>query len=95
MIFDQKIDAEEALKRNLVTRIIPHENFHQESEKIVQQLSQLPAESLRVNKNLLRDFHRENLLKVNKNESRMLKSRWLSADCQNALKNFAQRKSKL
>lgn len=92
LIFNKKLMVEEALDRNLVTRVIPHENFQNEAERYVKTISELPPDSLRVNKTLLRDVHRDALLATNAHECRILKMRWLSAECQEAIKSFMSRK---
>ncbi|KAL3111393.1 hypothetical protein niasHT_019623 [Heterodera trifolii] len=93
LLFDKKMSAEEALERNLVSRVIPNNSFGTETERMVNSLASLPPESLRLNKSLLRDVHRDALLAVNTRECALLKSRWLSDECQNALRKFMTRKS--
>jgi len=53
----------------------------------------LPPESLKVNKQLLRNVHKDALLSVCKHECAVLKQRWLSVECQQALQKFASRKT--
>ncbi|KAL7077000.1 hypothetical protein ACQ4LE_004056 [Meloidogyne hapla] len=93
LLFDKKLTASEAYDRNLVTRIIPHNNFYEETERLVSSLSELPPESLKVNKQLLRNVHKDVLLRVCKHECAVLKQRWLSVECQQALQKFASRKT--
>ncbi|KAI1728604.1 enoyl-CoA hydratase/isomerase domain-containing protein [Ditylenchus destructor] len=92
LLFGKKLTAEEAFDRNLVSQVIPHEQFQQESENKIRQLSQLPPESLRLNKQIVREAHKERLLNTNIAECKLLKSRWLSAECQKALQDFMTRK---
>lgn len=93
LLFDKKLTAAEAYERNLVTRIIPHNSFYEETERLVSRLSELPPESLKVNKQLLRNVHKDALLSVCKHECAVLKQRWLSVECQQALQKFASRKT--
>lgn len=92
LIFDKKVSALEALERNLVTQVIPHGQFHKEAEERIVKLSQLPPESLRLNKCLLRSSHKEDLLKVNVAECRLIETRWVSSECLQALQKFAGRR---
>nr|CAD2124120.1 unnamed protein product [Meloidogyne enterolobii] len=93
LLFDKKLTAAEAYERNLVTSIIPHNSFYEETERLVSRLSELPPESLKVNKQLLRNVHKDALLRVCKHECAVLKQRWLSVECQQALQKFASRKT--
>ncbi|CAK5031674.1 unnamed protein product [Meloidogyne enterolobii] len=93
LLFDKKLTAAEAYERNLVTSIIPHNSFFEETERLVSRLSELPPESLKVNKQLLRNVHKDALLRVCKHECAVLKQRWLSVECQQALQKFASRKT--
>lgn len=92
LLFGKKLTAEEALERNLVSQVVPHTQFQQELESKIRQLSQLPPESLRLNKKIIRDAHKERLLSTNIAECKLLKSRWLSKECQKALQDFMLRK---
>lgn len=94
LLFDKKITAKEAQVRNLVTTIIENNSFREEADQLVSKLAELPPESLRVNKQLIRHVHRENLLSVCKHECAVLKQRWLSEECQKALQKFKSRKHK-
>lgn len=92
LLFNRKLTAEEAVERNLVARVVPHSRWEAETERLVEELSQLPPESLRLNKCLLREAHKERLLEVNRKECKLLKGRWLSKECLEALAKFTQRK---
>lgn len=52
-------------------------------------------QSLAVSKQLLRSMEKEKLHAVNSKECEVLKERWLSDECLNAIVSFFQRKSKL
>ncbi|KAF7638954.1 ACB domain-containing protein [Meloidogyne graminicola] len=93
LLFDKKISPAEAYERNLVTRVIPHNNFFEETERLISNISELPPDSLRVNKQLIRNVHKDKLLHVCKHECLILKQRWLSEECQKALQKFATRKT--
>ncbi|KAK0400889.1 hypothetical protein QR680_015502 [Steinernema hermaphroditum] len=88
LMFGQKLSAQEALERNLVSEMIPAGSFAMESEKRVAALSQFPPESLRLNKVLIRDVHRSALHTANTRECKLLVKRWQSAECAAAIQKF-------
>uniref|UniRef100_A0A1I7Y4T4 ACB domain-containing protein n=1 Tax=Steinernema glaseri TaxID=37863 RepID=A0A1I7Y4T4_9BILA len=94
LLFGKKLTANEAFDRGLVTEVIPDKSFAVEAEKRVAAYSELPPESLRLNKILLRDINREALHKANNLECKLLHDRWQSAECAAALQKFMTRKNK-
>uniref|UniRef100_A0A915CZR7 Enoyl-CoA delta isomerase 2, mitochondrial n=1 Tax=Ditylenchus dipsaci TaxID=166011 RepID=A0A915CZR7_9BILA len=62
LLFGKKLTAEEALDRNLVAQVIPHAQFHEEAERKVASMSELPPESLRLNKSLVESVIRKSCL---------------------------------
>ncbi|KAK0395667.1 hypothetical protein QR680_001383 [Steinernema hermaphroditum] len=94
LLFGKKLSAHEALERNLVSEVVPDKTFAAEAEKRVFAYSQLPPESLRLNKVLVRDINRAALHKANDLECKLLVERWQSAECAAALQKFMTRKSK-
>jgi len=93
LLFNKKLTAHEALERNLFARVVPSADFRSETERYVNSLADLPPESLRLNKKLLRDINRQALLNTNITECALLKSRWLSSECQEAIQRFLKRKN--
>ena len=61
----KKISAQTAKDYGLINEVVPDNEFLTQSQKAAELFSQLPPESLRINKTLLRSFHKDQLLKVN------------------------------
>jgi len=95
LYFGRKIDAVEAEKLGLVTRVIPHQDI----DSIWTELrnhANLPSPSLFHCKHLIRDFDKLTLHKVNKKECSMLIERWSSPQAFEAVsKMFLKKKNKL
>ena len=54
LCFDQKIDAEEAKQRGLVTNVFPHTNFKAECMRRLNLFATKPASTLEATKRLIR-----------------------------------------
>ncbi|VDK52102.1 unnamed protein product [Anisakis simplex] len=93
LLFGRKLTALEAMERNLVNQVIPASSFLSEASKLVTAYSNLPPESLRLNKQILRSVHKERLLQCNKHEVKLLTERWLSEECMQAILKFMKRKN--
>lgn len=91
LIFGQKISAHEALERNLVNRVVSADSSAAEFQDIVDYVLRLPSDPLRLNKSLLRSVHKQALLLFNENEVNLLKQRWMSKECTDAINNFLQK----
>ncbi|KAJ1346589.1 hypothetical protein KIN20_001417 [Parelaphostrongylus tenuis] len=91
LILNKKITAQEAFDRGLVNEIVPHDEFETKAAAVVKQHSSLPPESLRVNKMLLRSFHKDMLTKVNEAECKTICERWQSKECASAIAAFLSR----
>ncbi|GMR50424.1 hypothetical protein PMAYCL1PPCAC_20619 [Pristionchus mayeri] len=94
LLMGRKLGAAEAAHLGLVSMVIPHEKFEHEAWKEVEMMASLPPESLRLNKILLRNIHREALIKANDAETKLIVERWQSKECANAIANFMTRKQK-
>ena len=94
LIFNRKLNAQEAFDRNLVTEIIPHSEFQLKSWQKIEAFSKLPKESLLASRGLLRDEHKELLRTVNKKEVDTLVGRWSSAEFVKVIMEFWQPKVK-
>ena len=92
LVCEKKISAEEALERNLVTEVIPHENFHKVCQERLALLASLPPKSVMYGKALMRQQHKEKLHEVNKAECDRLVERWTSEECISAVMKFLSRK---
>lgn len=95
LLFNKKINAEEAFDRGLISEIIPKENFITEIESRIKKLAKLPKDSLIYSKQLIRGLDRDILHKVNENECKILCERWQSPEFSKVIMSFLQRKSAL
>ncbi|XP_068959660.1 enoyl-CoA delta isomerase 2 isoform X4 [Petaurus breviceps papuanus] len=95
LIFGRKLTAQEACARGLVTEVFPDSTFQKEVWTRLKAYSQLPPKTMMVSKQLIRSFEKETLHRINVEECAVLRERWVSEDCLNALVNFMNRKSKL
>ncbi|KJH47707.1 enoyl-CoA hydratase/isomerase family protein [Dictyocaulus viviparus] len=91
LIFNKKLSAQEAFERGLVNEIVPYEEFETRAAAVVNHHSSLPSESLRINKMLLRSFHKDLLTKVNEIECKTICERWQSKECASAISAFLSR----
>ncbi|XP_005104182.1 enoyl-CoA delta isomerase 2 isoform X2 [Aplysia californica] len=92
LIFNKKINAQEAFDRNLVSEVIPHDKFQEETAKRIEQYSKFPPQSMRLSKVLNRSSELETLRRVNEAEAELLEERWQSQECMNAIMAFFARK---
>ncbi|KHN83331.1 Enoyl-CoA delta isomerase 2, mitochondrial [Toxocara canis] len=92
LLFGRKLTAIEAMERNLVNEVIPASSFLKEAATRVTAYSNLPPESLRLNKQILRSVHKERLMQCNKREVELLAQRWQSDECIQAIQSFMSRK---
>ena len=90
ILFNEKINAETALRSGLVAEI------YDEPEKVlkkVEKFAKNPAKSLLYSKQLTKTAEKVDYLKsVNRAEGERLRERWASEDCFNAIVNFMSRK---
>ncbi|UYV75948.1 ECI2 [Cordylochernes scorpioides] len=91
LMLNYKMKAKEAYECGLVSELLPHENFASEFAQRLQQIAQLPAESLRCAKRPAQELEKELLHKINAKECEQLVERWQSDDCMAALAKFFQR----
>ncbi|XP_074908246.1 enoyl-CoA delta isomerase 2 isoform X7 [Buteo buteo] len=95
LLFNKKLTAAEACAQGLVTEVFPDRTFQKEVWARLEAYASLPKNSLAVSKQLLRSMEKEKLHEVNSKECEVLKERWLSDECINAIVSFFQKKSKL
>jgi len=85
LLFNNKINAEEAYRAGLVSRIFPQASFQEDAWKLVREYAQLPLKSLMYSKALIRGRERELYYQVNANEqdkfdpevAKEVKRKWL------------------
>lgn len=90
----KKISAQTAKDYGLINEVVPDNEFQGQAQKAIESFSQLPPESLRINKTLLRSFHKDQLLKVNDIECDLIAERWQSKECHQAIAAFIMKGSK-
>ncbi|XP_029446435.1 enoyl-CoA delta isomerase 2, mitochondrial isoform X1 [Rhinatrema bivittatum] len=95
LIFNKVLTAVEACDRGLVTEVFPDTTFQKEVWARLKNYAKLPKNSLAFSKQLIRGMDKEKLHIVNTQECKLLKERWLSDECMNAIIDFFQKKSKL
>ncbi|XP_054237526.1 enoyl-CoA delta isomerase 2 [Indicator indicator] len=95
LLFNKKLTAAEACAQGLVTEVFPHRTFQKEVWARLEAYASLPKNSLAVSKQLLRSLEKEKLHETNSRECEVLRERWLSDECANAIVSFFQKKSKL
>lgn len=95
LLFNRKLEANEALRYNLVTEVIPHADFEKIAWQRVEEFSKLPKESLLESRRVLRSGDVEVLKKVNKKECDVLVARWSSSEFMKVITEFWKPKTKL
>ena len=63
LCFDQKMGAEEALRRGLVTNVFPHQSFKEECMRRLNLFATKPSTTLEATKKLIRKGELEQLLR--------------------------------
>ena len=94
LLFNRKLDAQEALRCNLVTEVVPHAEFEKRAWQRVEEISKLPKESLLESRRVLRSGDVEALKQANKKEVDVLVARWSSAEFVRVITEFWQPKKK-
>lgn len=95
LLFNKKLSAVQACELGLVTEVFPDATFHSEVWTRLKAYAQLPPNSLALSKQLIRSVERERLHAVNDAEVELLRERWTSDECFNAIMSFFQSKAKL
>ena len=88
----RKISALEAYERNLVTRVFPKSDLQNQVKEIVSEIAQLPPQSVLKSKSLIRSTFSDLLEEANAKECELLKERWVSDECMQAIIKFMERK---
>ncbi|CAF1057046.1 unnamed protein product [Rotaria sordida] len=94
LLFDQKLTAEQAQQRGLVTRVIQDDLFEKEKDEICQFILSLPKQSLLTTKKLIQRWNIDTLKIVNQQELNTLKQQWLSQEFPQAILTFINRRKK-
>lgn len=90
----KKLTAQEAYERNMLTRIFPKDTLKEKVGKIVQELADLPHQSVVKTKELVRSTMIDLLEETNARECELLRERWLSEECMQAILKFMERRQK-
>ena len=92
LCFDQKIDAEEAKQRGLVTNVFPYPNFKGECMSRLNLFASKPATTLEATKRLIRQGEMKQMLKLSisfVNTFALLSTNILSFECLFALCSYS------
>lgn len=92
LILGKKISAMEAYERGLITRVYPQTEFQDRIREIVEEIANLPPNSVLQSKALIRSSFNHMLEEANEKECKLLNERWLSEECMQAIINFMQRR---
>ncbi|XP_032505846.1 enoyl-CoA delta isomerase 2, mitochondrial isoform X2 [Phocoena sinus] len=95
LVFGKKLTAREACTQGLVTEVFPDSTFQKEVWVRLKAYSKLPPNAMRISKQVIRNTEKEKLHAVNAEESNILRERWLSDECMNAVVSFLSKKAKL
>lgn len=95
LLFGKKLTAQEACAQGLVTEVFPDSTFQKEVWARLKAYSKLPPNAMRISKQIIRNREKEKLHTVNAEESSVLRERWQSDECMNAIASFLSRKAKL
>jgi 2-(1,2-epoxy-1,2-dihydrophenyl)acetyl-CoA isomerase len=88
----EMISAAEAARIGIVNRVVPHEAFAMETQKLAGHLAAAPPMAARVVKRMLFESEREALEQVLDEEIRQQMACFLSADCLEGLEAFRQKR---
>eukprot|EP00118_Oscarella_pearsei_P001575 m.7802 g.7802 ORF g.7802 m.7802 type:complete len:384 (+) comp19665_c0_seq2:13-1164(+) len=92
LLLSRKLTATEAMERNLVTAVFPHDRFREEADKHVQKLAASPPKATQASKRIIRNNMIPALLEVNRRECEVLVEQWMSDEFVQAMMKFFQRK---
>ncbi|XP_004312409.1 enoyl-CoA delta isomerase 2 isoform X1 [Tursiops truncatus] len=95
LVFGKKLTAREACTQGLVTEVFPDSTFQKEVWVRLKAYSKLPPNAMRISKQVIRNTEKEKLHAINAEESNVLRERWLSDECMNAVVSFLSKKAKL
>jgi len=88
LLFGRKITATTAADWGLVSEVFEDGDFKAKTAERVAQIAALPPQSLLLSKQLMREKHLPALQAANTAECDLIKSRWLSDECMNAVMAF-------
>lgn len=95
LMLNEQLSVQEAKACGFVTDVFPHDSFHEEARKRLQQLARLPPKSLQHSKALVREPLWADLHKANDQECDRLVERFVSEEAMQAVMNFFKDKGKL
>ncbi|XP_077544932.1 enoyl-CoA delta isomerase 3, peroxisomal-like isoform X4 [Haemaphysalis longicornis] len=95
LMLNEQLSAQEAKACGFVTDVFPHDSFHEEARKRLQQLARLPPKSLQHSKALVREPLWADLHKANDRECDRLVERFVSEEAMQAVMDFFKHKGKL
>jgi len=95
LLFNHKLTAEQAATSGFVSEVLPADVLHSTLAPRLAQYATLPSSALQYSKALVRsETEREELRKLNREESNRLMERWLSDEVFQQAQNFLSRRKK-
>jgi enoyl-CoA hydratase/carnithine racemase len=88
LLLGQPFDAQRALDAGIVSEVVPQEALFATAEKAAAALASLPAESIRLTKQLMRKRHAATVAEVIAEEGRLFRERLQSPEARQALNAF-------
>jgi enoyl-CoA hydratase/carnithine racemase len=92
LLLGEPFTAEKARELGLVSQIVSPEDLLATAEKAAQRLAELPPESLRLTKRLLRVAHAEQVRRTIEEEGRIFRERLDSPEAKEALRAFLEKR---
>ena len=76
----------------MITRVFPRDELQERVKEIVRDLSELPHQSVVKSKALIRSSFTSMLEDANAKECELLRERWLSEECMQAIMKFMEKR---
>ena len=92
LLLGQPFDAEKARDVGLVSQVVSPENLPSAAEQAAARLAELPRESLRLTKRLMKSAHREAVRRAIDEEGRIFRERLGSPEAKEALRAFLEKR---
>jgi enoyl-CoA hydratase/carnithine racemase len=92
LLLGEPFDAQKALHLGLITKVVEPDELLAAAEKAAARLAELPPESLRLTKRLLKGAHAEAVRRTIEEEGRIFRERLDSPEAQEALRAFLEKR---
>jgi enoyl-CoA hydratase/carnithine racemase len=92
LLLAQPFDAQKALEIGLITGVVEPDDLLATAEKAAARLAELPPESLRLTKRLMKSAHAEHVRRTIEEEGRIFRERLGSPEAKEALRAFLEKR---